>query len=136
LPLGQGRDRRLRRLPVELGHRGLELLDEGKYRLCAVAARNSLDQPRPLRVGRARHGASPVQIQVFAVANLADYFSLLLRRHLGALACGRRQALIVRTRLSQLAEAEDGHRQPNGNGRDYVARPKNGEAHFASLRNE
>jgi hypothetical protein len=51
-------------------------------------------------------------------------------------ACGRRKALIVRTRLSQLAEAEDGHRQPNGNGRDYVARPKNGEAHFASLRNE
>jgi hypothetical protein len=42
---------------------------------------------------------------------------------------GRRKALILRTRLSQLAEAEDGHRQRNGNGRDYVARPSNGEAH-------
>jgi hypothetical protein len=46
---------------------------------------------------------------------------------------GRRKALIVRTRLSQLAEAEDGHRQPNGNGRDLVARPNGdgGNGHVA-----
>jgi hypothetical protein len=42
---------------------------------------------------------------------------------------GRRKALVVRTRLSQRAEREDGHRQYNGNGRDHVARGHNGNGH-------
>jgi hypothetical protein len=44
---------------------------------------------------------------------------------------GRRKALVLRTRLSQLAEAEDGHRQRNGAGRDYVTRGHNGNGHVA-----
>jgi hypothetical protein len=35
---------------------------------------------------------------------------------------GRRKCLVLRTRFTQLAEAEDGRRQPNGRGRDRVRR--------------
>jgi hypothetical protein len=42
---------------------------------------------------------------------------------------GRHKALVLRTRLTQLAEAEDGRRQPNGNGRDLVARGGKANGH-------
>jgi hypothetical protein len=49
---------------------------------------------------------------------------------------GRRKALVLRTRLTQIAELEDGRRQPNSSGRDHVMRPANGRAgngHAATL---
>jgi hypothetical protein len=42
--------------------------------------------------------------------------------------CGRHKALVLRTRLTQLAEAEDGRRQPHS-GRDLVARGGKANGH-------
>jgi hypothetical protein len=76
--------------------------------LVAVEALTATRRPRPVDVDLAQH-AGPLAEQLW--------------QHLG-----RRKALILRTRLSQLAEAEDGHRQSNGRGRDLVARGGNGHA--------
>jgi hypothetical protein len=46
--------------------------------------------------------------------------------------CGRRKAAVVRTRINQLIEAEDGKRSPAAGGSTHrVVRPGNGAVHVA-----
>jgi hypothetical protein len=65
------------------------------------------------QVGEAAKAASPT---VYGINPFLPYHMIAERLWRE---CGRRKALLIRTRLSQLAEAQDGLRQPRS-GRDRV----------------